>query len=79
MIPAFQTGDSIKIEASGYETLVLAVDSIILSTGKVKASLIKSSAPINKINYPSLKLTNQNPVTSNNIISFEVTAQNVLT
>jgi hypothetical protein len=78
IIPALQIGDSLKFEAPGYETLVLVIDSTILSVGKVEASLIKSLNQSNKIKYPSLILTNQSPITLNNTISLEATGQNVL-
>src|ERR1043165_858984 len=76
--PTLQIGDSIKVEASGYEVLVLAVDSTILTTKKIEISMLKLQPTTTKIQYPSLKLVNQNPVTSISPIALEATGQNVL-
>jgi gliding motility-associated-like protein len=74
----FSINDSFKIKAPGYETLVLAVDAKILNSGKIEVSMLKSNVPINKIKYASLKLVNQNPITSNSAIDIEETGQNIL-
>lgn len=71
-------GDSLKIEAAGYETLILVVNSEIIATRKIHAGMLKSLSPTTKIKYPSLKLVNQNPITSNSTITFQVSGENVL-
>ena len=71
-------GDTLKIDASGYEPLIFAIDSSILSSRKIDISMIKSILQTNKIKYPSLKLVNQNPVTKNSIINIESTGENVI-
>ena len=50
---ALTIGDSIKIDAKGYESLILRVDSEILTTGKLEISMLKSALATNKIKYPS--------------------------
>ncbi len=65
----YKIGDSIKINAAGYEPLVLAIDSNSILTNKIEISMLNSITPTYKIKYPSLKLVNQNPITFNNNIT----------
>ena len=75
-LPTFD--DSIKIEASGYEPVVLGIDSSILMSGKIAIGLFKSAVATNKVQYPSLKLVSQNPITGNSSAIFQATGNNVI-
>ena len=75
---SFLIGDSLKIESAGIETLSFVVDSNIINSKSFHASLFHSSIPSNLVSYPSLKLTNQNPITSNSTIDFNAKGQNVV-
>ncbi len=78
ILSALTVNDSIKVEAPGYESLIISVDSNIISTGRIDVAMLKSLTPTNKIKYPSLKLVSQNPITLSKIIDLEATGENVL-
>jgi hypothetical protein len=74
----FDIGDSLMIEAPGYESMILAVDSTILTSGKIEIGMLNVLTPTSKIKYPILKLINQNTIVSNSSVSLETSGHNVL-
>ncbi len=78
LIPAIQSGDSLKIEAPGFETLVFVVDTEIIGTNKIPTSVFKKPISTNKVQYPILKLINQTSITTNNTILVEATGRNIV-
>jgi uncharacterized protein (TIGR02145 family) len=74
----FSINDSLKIEATGKETVIFSIDSSIINSHSFNIATLSSNMPINKIQYPSLKLVNQNQITANSTINIEATGQNVV-
>ena len=78
MFGGIMIGDSIKLEASGKETVTFSVDSNILATNKFNITMLSTLSSSLEIKYPELQLINQNYVTSSNSIDIKATGQNVL-
>jgi len=75
---AFSINDSLKIDCPGYETLLLAVDSAVISSGKIEVSMLRSTTPTSKIQHPAISLINHSPITSDSTINLNVTSQNAI-
>ncbi|MBK6544301.1 MAG: hypothetical protein IPG12_03330 [Saprospiraceae bacterium] len=75
---SLSVGDKLKIEASGIEPLILTIDSNTISTNKLSVGMIKKSISSQKIEYPTLKLLNQMPITSNQFMPIIINAVNAI-
>jgi|GEM_PF-6813778 len=75
---SFSIGDSVKIEAAGYETASLPIDQNLLNTQKLPIGMFKSNVPTALIKYPALKLTNPVIVSSVATVVFTLSGDNVL-
>ena len=71
-------GDTILIEAPGSDKMPVIIDSNLALTKFFSVALLKNHNFNNKIQYPSLKLVNQNPINTSNSTKIEATGQNVL-
>jgi hypothetical protein len=77
LISSLQVGDSILIDAPGYETLCLAIDTNIFLTRKIEVSLLKSNTSPTRITSPVLAINSHNTVTSTNFVEINTSCINV--
>ena len=68
--------DSISISSGGYDSIVIPINNEIINSKKISIAAIKSTLVSNRVQFPSLSLVSQNPVTSNSTVQIRVTAKN---
>lgn len=79
IIPSLKFGDTLLIEAPGYEILRFGIDSGFSINGKIEVPMIKTFAETEEIRYPQLEIVGNFKVSNSPYVNIKITAQNVST